>query len=167
MGEPKAWMFSVNPEVVESLDELADELKLRRTQTAHTALSLGLRLLKQLGRSENLKDLLDKEPKAQPAKTSVVKAKGRKGSTPHEIERDYHGTDDPPFDEGLEPPEVRESYEEPASSPSESVSDTVPPSRPIEAVDSTEDLLEAVLGQLDAPAHNYPRTGNLFDDEDD
>jgi|SRR6478735_9044323 len=70
--ELKAWMFGVNPEVVSGLDELAKGLGLRRTQAAHTALALGMRLMSKLTDSEALKDLLGMSDSSASQKTSVA-----------------------------------------------------------------------------------------------
>ena len=160
-------MFSVNPEIVERLDRQAEKMSLKRTQLSHTALSLGLMLFEGMLDQKTLKDLLDKsvitpaqptsltkEPKAQPARRSVKKAKP----------------------ETTAPLSIDALCEEPPSSPAESVSDTLPPTEPIEASDPSEDLLEAVLSQVDEAeliasgrhptlnTHGKPWTGNPLAD---
>jgi hypothetical protein len=143
------WMFSVNAEIVERLDRQAKTMSLKRTQLSHTALSLGLMMLEGLD-AQQLKDFLDKAPKAQsPSMPKKSEAKPSRARAARPLK---------PAPAPLSIDALCEPTEAP-SSPSEEPSDTVPPSEPIESESSSEDLLEAVMAQVD---DDDPSMDSLF-----
>lgn len=128
-------MLVIQEIMVREIDQEREGSGLERSDFARKLLAQGLMVERQLKDPDKLKNLLDGSPKDSAApKTSRKKPKAQRPTTSKQIS-------------GAEVAALCD--DEAPSSPSEELSDTVPPSAPIESEEPTEDLLEAVLSQAD------------------
>lgn len=147
MGSNKGWMFVVQELMVKELDLLARGSGLDRPDFMRKVVAQGILMERHLQDGTTQSALVNELVKKAELKEQEQKRKARKKWTSKP-----KGTKDLSDKTGKElaiPDDFFDPAELAPSSPSEELSDTVPPSAPIEEPESSEDLLEAVLAQAD------------------